>query len=146
MTTDSPHHPDRDDTVAITEADGDRVVIRDQAGDDVAVEVTVRHEHGHEIIEVDIVDVEEHGRENRCPPPARRYKIKVDGKPFVFEKRFVNGREILEKASKTPPERYELEKRMHGGHYVAIGLTETIDLGEKGIEVFETFPLDETEG
>lgn len=146
MSPDSPNHTDRDDTVVITEADGDSVVIHDRAGDDVAVEVKVRHENGYEVIEVDIVDVEEHGRDNRCPPPARNYKIKVDGKPFVFDKRFVTGREILEKASKTPPERYELEKRMHGGNYVAIALNETVDLGEKGIEVFETFPLDETEG
>lgn len=146
MSTDSPHNPDRDETVVITQADGDAVVIRDHAGGDIAVEVTVRHEHGHEVIEVDIVDIEEHGRENRCPPPARHYRIKVDGRPFVFEKRFVTGREILEKAGKTPPERYEIEKRMHGGHYVAIPLKEIVDLGEKGIEVFETFPLDETEG
>lgn len=142
----SPHHTGRDETVVIKEADGDTVVIRDRAGDDVAVEVTVRHEHGHEVIEVEIVDIEEHGRENHCPPPARHYKIKVDGKPFVFGKRFVTGQGILEKAGKTPPERYELEKRMYGGNYVAIALTETVDLGEKGIEVFETFPLDETEG
>lgn len=146
MPTDFPRQSDRDDAIVITEADGDTVIIRDHAGEDIAVKVTIHHEHGHEVIEVDIVDVEEHGRENHCPPPAHRYKIKVDGKPFVFEKRFVTGREILEMAGKTPPERYELEKRMHGGNYIAILLAETVDLGEKGIEVFETFPLDETEG
>ena len=134
-----------EDEITIKEADGDVVVIRDHA-DDVAVEVTIRHEGGHEIIEVDVVDVEEHGRDNRCPPPARHYKIKVDGKPFVFDKRHVTGEDILVKAGKTPVARYELEKRVHGGAYVAIALNETVDLGEKGIERFETFPLDETEG
>lgn len=140
------HHPDRGGTVVIRESDGDKIIVRDNANDDVAIEINVRNEHGREVIEIEIVDIEEHGRENRCPPLARQYKVKVDGKPFVFEGRFVTGRDILIKASKVPPERYELEKRMHGGHYVSVSLDETVDLGEKGIEVFETFPLDETEG
>lgn len=142
----SPNHLGQTDKIVITEADGDMVVIRDHGGDDVAVEVKVRHEHGHEVIEVEIVDIEEHGRSNSRPPLARQYKVKIDGQHYVFGKRHVTGREILEKAGKNPPDRFELEKRMHGGHYVAVPLTETVDLGEKGIEVFETFPLDETEG
>ena len=54
--------------------------------------------------------------------------------------------EPLVKAGKTPPEHYEIEKRVHGGKYIPVGLDEHVDLGEPGIEVFETFPLDETEG
>ncbi|TAJ68737.1 MAG: hypothetical protein EPO51_24675 [Phenylobacterium sp.] len=146
MNQERSERPDRDDVIVIRESDGDVVTVRDRADDDVAVEVKVRHEHGREIIEIDIVDIEECGRENRCPPPAHRYKVKIDGKPYVFDKRVVTGREILEMAGKTPPERYELEKRVHGGAYIAIDLTECVDLGEKGIEVFESFPLDETEG
>lgn len=142
MNSISPPHEDK---ITIKEDDGDVVVIRDRA-DDVAVEVTVRHEGGREIIEVDIVDIEQCGRENRCPPPAHRYKVKIDGQPYIFDKRHVNGRELLARAGKLPIERYELEKRMHGGHYVSIALDDCVDLGEPGIEVFETFPLDETEG
>lgn len=64
----------------------------------------------------------------------------------MFDRRFVTGREILVAGGKTPIEKYELEKRLHGGHYVSIAVDEKVDLGECGIEVFETFPLDETEG
>ncbi|MFZ0268197.1 multiubiquitin domain-containing protein [Caulobacter sp.] len=144
MNDQRPHG--HEDKITIKDDDGDVVVIRDRS-DDVAVEVTVRHEGGREIIEVDIVDIEECGRENRCPPTAHRYKVKIDGMPYIFDKRHVTGRELLERASKTPVERYELEKRMHGGHYISVPLDEPpVDLGEPGIEVFETFPLDETEG
>ncbi|MGQ2931390.1 MAG: multiubiquitin domain-containing protein [Sphingopyxis sp.] len=122
----------------------DVVIIHDKVGVD--VEVEVRHENGRDIIEVDIVDIEECGRENRCPPPARRYRVKIDHNHYVIEKRFITARELLELAGKTPPEKYELEKRMHGGHYVSLELDQKVDLGEPGIEVFESFPLDETEG
>jgi hypothetical protein len=100
-----------------------------------------------EIVEiVEIVEIEIYGRENRPPPPAKAYKVKIDHDHFVFETRHVTGRELLVKAGKTPPEHYEIEKRVHGGQYVPVGLDQPVDRGEPGIEVFETFPLDETEG
>jgi len=99
-----------------------------------------------EVEVVEIVEIEIFGRENRPPPPAKAYKVKIDHESFIFETRFVTGRDLLVKAGKTPPEHYEIEKRVHGGVYVPVGLEETVDLGEPGIEVFETFPLDETEG
>lgn len=95
---------------------------------------------------LDLVEIELYGRDNRPPPSAKAYKVKIDHDHHVFQVRFVTGRELLVKARKTPPEKYEIEKRVHGGRYVAIGLDERVDLGEPGIEVFETFPLDETEG
>ena len=100
-----------------------------------------------EVIElVEIVEIEVYGRENRPPPPAKTYKVKIDHDHFVFHQRRVTGTELLKKAGKTPPENYEIEKRVHGGKYVPVGHNEHVDLGEPGIEVFETFPLDETEG
>lgn len=95
---------------------------------------------------VDVVEVEVYGRENRPPPPAKAYKVKIDHDHHLFQARRVTGRDLLVKAGKTPPEHYEIEKRVHGGTYLAIGLDQVVDLGEPGIEVFETFPLDETEG
>lgn len=103
-------------------------------------------EHREDIVVIDIVDIEEHGRHNRPPPHAHRYRVKIDHAYFVFDHRFVTGRQLLERAGKVPVTKYELEKRMHGGHYVAVGLDDRVDLRECGIEVFETFPLDETEG
>ncbi|WP_271627857.1 multiubiquitin domain-containing protein [Bradyrhizobium sp. CCBAU 11445] len=122
------------------------VVVEGRGAGEVLVEVEVFQDHGREVVVIDIVDIEECGRDNRPPPHAHRYKVKIDHDYFVFDRRFVTGRELLERAGKTPVTKYELEKRMHGGHYVAIGLDEKVDLGEHGIEVFETFPLDETEG
>ena len=97
-------------------------------------------------IEVDLVDLEEYAGASRKPPPARRYRVKIDHDHYVIEKRFIIARELLELAGKTPPESYELEKRMSGGNYVPLELDQEVDLGEPGIEVFESFPLDETEG
>lgn len=100
----------------------------------------------HIEITVEIVEIEIYGRENRPPPPAKAYKVRIDREHHVFETRHVTGRQLLAKAGKTPPEKYEIEKRVHGGHYVPVPLDQKVDLGEPGIEVFETFPLDETEG
>jgi len=124
--------------------DDDIVIINNRA--DVEVDVEIRHENGHDVIVVDIVDIEDCGRKNCTPPAAHRYKVKIDHDYYVFEKRHVTARELLERAGKTPPEKFELEKRMHGGHYVSLELDEVVDLGECGIEVFESFPLDEQEG
>jgi hypothetical protein len=120
------------------------VIIKNATSAEVDVEIV--HEHGREVVIVEIVDVEECGRNNTPPPAAHRYKVKIDHHYHVFDHRFVTGREVLEAANKMPIEKFELEKRLHGGHYVAIEATEEVDLGECGIEVFETFPLDETEG
>jgi Multiubiquitin len=123
------------------------VVIEVRRGDEeLLLDVELRREDGHEVIMIDVIDIEECGRGNRKPPPAHRYKVKIDCDYFVFDHRHVTGRQLLDRAGKVPAERYEIEKRMHGGHYVPVGLEEKVDLGEHGIEVFETFPLDETEG
>lgn len=120
------------------------VIIHDRPGVD--VDVGIRYEDGREIVEVDIVDVEECGRENRHPPNGHRYRVKIDHDYHIVAKRIVTARELLTIAGKVPPEKFELEKRVHGGGYVSLDLDEKVDLGEPGIEVFETFPLDETEG
>lgn len=122
------------------------VVAEHDDGGRTVIAVDVEHHGDHEHIVIEIVDIEECGRDNRPPPVAHSYRVKIDHVYHVIRKRFVTGRELLVIAEKKPPEHYEIEKRMHGGHYVAIELEQTVDLGECGIEVFETFPLDETEG
>lgn len=135
----SHNHPhDRKDD------DPEIVIINNRS--DAEVDVKIKHEHEHDVVFVDIVDVEECGRANRHPPLAHRYKVKIDSIHHVFDRRFVTGAEILVAGGKTPIEKYELEKRLHGGNYVSIEPNMKVDLGECGIEVFETFPLDETEG
>ncbi|MEA3011770.1 MAG: hypothetical protein QOD42_315 [Sphingomonadales bacterium] len=136
---DNHRHPDHE------KGDEPEIVIINNHTDS-EVDVEIKHEHGRDVVIVEIVDIEECGRNNTPPPQAHRYKVKIDHIYHVFDHRFVTGREILEAGGKTPIEKYELEKRLHGGHYVAIEPDEKVDLGECGIEVFETFPLDETEG
>lgn len=124
--------------------DPEIVIINNRS--DAEVDVKIKHEHGHDVVIVDIVDIEECGRANRPPPLAHRYKVKIDSIYHVFDRRIVTGADILVAGGKTPIEKYELEKRLHGGNYVSIEPNTKVDLGECGIEVFETFPLDETEG
>jgi hypothetical protein len=101
---------------------------------------------GDGVVLVEIVEIEIYGRRNERPPHARVYRVKIDGEPYDFTQRRVLGRDILERANKRPPERFQLDKKVHGGRFIPVGLAETVDLGEPGIEVFETFPLDEREG
>lgn len=122
----------------------DVVIIHDRVGVD--VDVKVREEHGHDVIEVDIVDVEKCGREGKVPPPAKRYKVRIDRDYHVFDKRIVTARELLERAGKVPVERFEIEMGMHCAGFVNLEPGQKIDLGQPGIEVFQTFPLDEQEG
>ncbi len=86
--------------------DDDVVIINNRADVDVDVDVKVEHQYGHDVITVDIVDIEECGRENRPPPPARRYKVKIDHEKYVFDQPFVTARQLLERAGKTPATRY----------------------------------------
>jgi hypothetical protein len=95
--------------------------------------------------EVDVADIEDYTARKKPLPPAKRYGLKIDGKRYEVTTRRISGKDILLLAGKSPPERFQLDKRIRG-KFVQVGLTEIIDLGEPGLEVFETFPLDEREG
>lgn len=95
---------------------------------------------------VDEIEVEAYGKRNEEPPPAKRYRIRVDREELVFEKRVVTGRAILEKAGKNPYTRWRLHQKLHGGHMVEIGYEQDVDLGAKGIERFTTFELNIGDG
>lgn len=110
------------------------------------------HEGGHdahnpieEIIE-ELIDIEEYGKENRKPPKARKYRIRVNKEKFVVEVPEMTGAEILKLAGKVPPENYKLQQKFHGGKVKTIKLTDVVDFTEHGVERFQTFPLTETEG
>ena len=98
-------------------------------------------------IETDeIVDLEEYAQANRQPPHARRYRIRIDKQHFVVEAPCLAGRELLQLAGKTPPERYMISQKLHGGHVKPVGLDEEVDFSCPGVERFMTLPLDQTEG
>lgn len=95
--------------------------------------------------EVDIADIEDYTARKKPLPLAKLYGLRIDGRRFEVATRLISGRDILVLAAKSPPERFQLDKRVRG-KFVQVGLTEVIDLGEPGLEVFESFPLDEREG
>jgi len=99
--------------------------------------------------EVEEIEIEEHtktvnGKEG--PPKANKYIIRVDKAKFTVEVAGMTGREILTLAGKMPVEQYKLTQKMHGGAAKTIGLDDTVDFTEPGVERFMTLKRDQTEG
>lgn len=78
--------------------------------------------------------------------PPKPYKIKIDGKMFEVEDRYITGREILVLAQKTPINQYEVGIKEHGNDVRIIGLDEQVDLEMPGIEKFVTIQTGHTDG
>jgi hypothetical protein len=99
--------------------------------------------------EVDVIEIEVHtqkvnGKEK--PPKAKKYVIRIDKTKYTVEVSSMTGREILTLAGKTPVEQYKLTQKMHGGAAKTIGLDDTVDFTEPGVERFMTLKRDQTEG
>jgi hypothetical protein len=95
---------------------------------------------------VEEADLEELAKAGRNPPPAKRYRIRIDDKHYTVEKPTVTGRELLVLAGKSPPENFILTQKTRGGGVKTIGLNDTVDLTEPGIERFNTLPRQVQEG
>lgn len=80
------------------------------------------------------------------PPQAKRYIIRVDKTKLTVEVPSMSGHGILTLAGKLPPEQYKLRQKMYGGETKTIGLADTVDFREPGVERFMTLKLDQTEG
>ena len=94
----------------------------------------------------EVVDVEEHGKKGIKPPPAERYKIRIDKTHHEVATGAMTGRQLLELAGKIPAEQYMISEKLNGGQANKIGLDETADFTKPGVERFMTLPLDQTEG
>lgn len=75
-----------------------------------------------------------------------KYKVKINQKEYEFDNQMVSGREILEKAGKTPPETFLLNQIGHGGNSQVVEYNQIIDLSLPGIEKFTVIPKDATDG
>lgn len=95
--------------------------------------------------EGDIIDLEAAAKDGTKPPKGKKYQYKVDDKNYISETETMKGREILEKAGKTPAKDFILRKKVKG-NWITIGLDEVVDFTEPGIEKFKTLPNDQTEG
>jgi len=96
----------------------------------------------------DLVDLEDFAKKNNGakPPKAKKYRIKIDKEKYTVEVPSMTGREILAKAGMNPVERYQLNQKKHGGKIEVIGLDQSVDFTEPGIERFMTLPMDQNEG
>ncbi len=92
---------------------------------------------------VTCVEIEKHcGQE--CPPPAKRYIIRVDEKRIVVDAPKVTGRQILVLAGLNP-EQTMLNQKI-GKRFEPVGLDKIVDLTACGVERFTTLPNEQSEG
>lgn len=94
----------------------------------------------------DIVDLEEYAKQNRKPPRARRYRIRIDKKHYVVEVPVMTGRELLNLAGKTPATNFMISQKFQSGEAKKLGYDEKADFTTPGVERFMTLPLDQTDG
>ena len=94
----------------------------------------------------EIIDIEWCTLHGHIPPKGRKYRIIIDREKFVVDKECMTGREILIKAGKNPPERFQLRQKLKGGQVITIAYDKMVCFTESGIEKFKTLPLDQTEG
>lgn len=94
----------------------------------------------------DIIDLEEYAKQNRKPPRARRYRIRIDKKHYVVEVPAMTGRELLNLAGKTPATNFMISQKFQSGEAKKLGYDEKADFTQAGVERFMTLPLDQTDG
>lgn len=79
-------------------------------------------------------------------PQEQPNRVRIDKDNYPVDAALQTGRQLLLLAGRTPPEQYQIFRKMRGGELVEIGLEEQVDIGAPGIERFVTLPLDQTEG
>lgn len=95
----------------------------------------------------EIIDLEEFAKSGKVPPArCRGYRIKIGKQYYTVTRSTMTGRELLNLADKTPPERFRIDQKFRGGQTKRIDLDETVNLAKQGVERFLTLPLDQTEG
>jgi hypothetical protein len=94
---------------------------------------------------VEIVDIEIYAKENRRPPRAKKYKVRIDRDPFIVDHRKITGEELFKLAQKSP-EKWRMHQKLHGGQMEEIKVGDTVDLGEPGVERFVTMELTQGDG
>lgn len=96
--------------------------------------------------DLEIIDVEEYSKSNRPIPKGKNYKIKIDREKYLVKTECLTGKELLILAGKNPPERFQLNQKLHGGVVRKVEHDENVCFTTPGIERFMTLPLDQTEG
>lgn len=99
-------------------------------------------EHDNDLV----FDLEECCKKSTKIPKGKHYKLRIDKEKYVVRFSEITGKQLLELAHKTPPDRYALYQKVKGGQTTKIEPTTIVDLTTPGIERFMTIPLDSTEG
>lgn len=92
------------------------------------------------------VDIESCSARGHHPPRARKYRIRIDKKRYVIDRDAITGRELLERAGKTPHTSYRLDQRFDSGKIKRIEYDEPVSVCAPGIEKFMTIPLVQIDG
>lgn len=96
--------------------------------------------------DMEVIDLEEYSKEDRPIPKGKKYRVRIDRELYIFDQEMVTGRELLEKAGKTPYDHFMISQKLKKGQVRRIGYDEKVDLTTPGVERFITLPLDQTEG
>ncbi|MBI9013189.1 MAG: multiubiquitin domain-containing protein [Clostridiales bacterium] len=92
------------------------------------------------------VEIEVYAKQDKKPPRAKSYKIRIDKIKYDVKSESISGRGLLELTGKQPITNYRIDQKLRGGSTKKIELDEMVCLLTKGIERFMTLPLDQTEG
>ena len=92
------------------------------------------------------IDLEEYAANDKEVPKTGPYKIRINKEKHVWPDPTITGRDILGLAKKSPPEKFAVYERLRGNKPVRVELDQPADLTRKGVERFETLPLEQTEG
>jgi hypothetical protein len=95
---------------------------------------------------LELIEIEEHAASGKRKPRARRYAFRVGKERFEVTDPIITGKQVLEKAGKTPPEKYILRQVEHGGTLKIIELTTEVDLRAPGVERFRAMPRTAQDG
>lgn len=118
---------------------------KEQIEEEVVI-IDVEDKEKMEIVEVMIIDIEEHVKTGKEIPHGHKYRIRIDKTYYVVHKPSITGRELLELASKVPIDQYRIYQKLKGGESIEVAYDEEVDLIRRGIERFMTLKLDNTEG
>jgi hypothetical protein len=95
---------------------------------------------------LELIEIEEHAASGKRKPRGRRYAFRVGKERFEVTDPTITGKQVLEKAGKTPPEKYILRQVEHGGTLEIIELTTEVDLRAPGVERFRAMPRTAQDG
>ena len=95
--------------------------------------------------EIETIDIEEYAKAGKPVPAGKRYRIKIDKQKYTVSVPSMTGRELLELAGKTPPEKFILRQKI-GKDVTRIELDDSASFLAKGVERFMVVPKEVTEG